>query len=126
MNGRTVVSMGRLVLTVIRGLAMGALSILSATKKINFVSEAPVLQTLPIPNGESIMNDARYLAYLSLSVASFGASAMFLLVLLNPKETSYAGLPAIYAGISFLVGIVTFFLAKRAEAQPTTVKVPSR
>ena len=72
------------------------------------------------------MNDARYLAYLSLSVASFGASIMFLLMLLNPKETSYATLPAIYAGISFLVAIVTYFLAKRAEAQPAAVKGPSR
>ena len=72
------------------------------------------------------MNDSRYLAYLSLSLASFGASIMFLLVLLNPKEPSYATLPAIYAGISFFVGIVTYFLAKRAEAQPATAKVPLR
>jgi hypothetical protein len=53
-------------------------------------------------------------------VASFGATVMFLLVLLNPKEPSYATLPAIYAGISFLVGVVTYFLAKRVEAKPPT------
>ncbi|MFZ4470946.1 MAG: hypothetical protein ACOYOZ_16910, partial [Pirellula sp.] len=89
--------------------------------KINFVSEATVLQPLPVVIGDSNMNDARYLAYLSLSVASFGATVMFLLVLINPKEPSYATLPAIYAGISFLVGVVTFYLAKRVEAKPPTL-----
>jgi len=126
MDGRIVVPTGRIVVTVMRGMATGVLCTLSPTKKINFVSEATVLQPLPVPIGESTMNDARYLAYLSLSVASFGASIMFLLMLLNPKETSYATLPAIYAGISFLVAIVTYFLAKRAEAQPAAVKGPSR
>lgn len=67
------------------------------------------------------MNDARYLAYISLSVASFGATLMFLLVLINPKEPSYETLPAIYAGISFLVGVVTYVLAKRVEAKPPTL-----
>jgi hypothetical protein len=72
------------------------------------------------------MNDARYLAYHSLSVASFCASVMFLLMFLNPKESSYATLPAIYAGISLAVGGVTYFLAKRAEAQPAKVNVQSQ
>jgi len=126
MDGRTVVPAGRLVVTVMRGLAIGLLSTLSPTKKIKTVSEANVPQPFPIFNGESTMNDARYLAYLSLSVTSFVASVMFLLVLVNPKETSYTTLPAIYAGISFLVSVVTYFLAKRAEARPSTVKAPSR
>ncbi len=123
MNGRTVIPARRLVVTVLRGLVSGVLCTLSPTKKNNSAFEATVLQTLSTLNGELTMNDARYLAYLSLSVASFAASAMFLLVLLNPKETSYATLPAIYAGISFVVGVVTYFLAKRAEARPATVKV---
>ena len=126
MDGRTVVPTRRLVVTVLSGLATGFLCTLSPTRKINFVSEANVLQPLPIPIGDSTMNDARYLAYLSLSVVSFGASVMFLLMLLNPKETSYATLPAIYAGISFVIGVVTYFLAKRAEALSDTVKAPSR
>ena len=126
MDGRTVVPASRLVVAVMRGLASGILCTLSPTKKRNVVSEATVLHPLSITVGESTMNDSRYLAYLSLSLASFGASIMFLLVLLNPKEPSYATLPAIYAGISFFVGIVTYFLAKRAEAQPATAKVPLR
>jgi hypothetical protein len=120
MDGRTRVPTGRLVATVLRGLAKAIHCTLSPTNKINSVPEATLLQPLPVVIRDSNMNDARYLAYLSLSVASFGATVMFLLVLLNPKEPSYATLPAIYAGISFLVGVVTYFLAKRVEAKPPT------
>lgn len=122
MNRRIVIPARRLFVTVLRGLVSGFLCTLSP-KKYNSAFEATVLQTLSTLNGELTMNDSRYLAYLSLSVASFAASGMFLLVLLNPKETSYATLPAIYAGISFVVGVVTYFLAKRAEARPAKVKV---
>ena len=121
MDGRTRVPTGRLVVTVLLGLAKAVQSAFSPTNKINFVSEATLLQPIPIVIGDSNMNDARYLAYISLSVASFGATVMFLLVLINPKEPSYATLPAIYAGISFLVGVVTYVLAKRVEANPPTL-----
>lgn len=121
MDGRTRVPSGRLVVTILRGLGKAIQCTLSPTNKINFVSEAPLLQPLPIVTGDSNMNDARYLAYISLSVASFGATVMFLLVLINPKEPSYETLPAIYAGVSFLVGVVTFFLAKRVESKPPTL-----
>jgi len=72
------------------------------------------------------MNDTRYLAYLSLSVTSFGASVVFLLMFLNPKESSYAALPAIYAGISLAVSGFSYLLAKHAEAQPAKVNVKSQ
>ncbi len=125
MNGRTVVPAGWLVVSVMRGMATCVRCTLSPSKE-QFFTLSNCNPTPCTLSGESIMNDARYLAYLSLSVASFGATIAFLLVLLNPKETSYATLPAIYAGISFFVGVVTYILAKRAEAQPSTVKVPSR
>ncbi len=125
MNGRTVVPAGWLVVSVMRGLATGVRCTLSPSKK-PLCSVSICNTTLCTLSGELIMNDARYLAYLSLSVASFGATIAFLLMLLNPKETSYATLPAIYAGISFFVGVATYLLAKRAEAQPSSVHVPSR
>jgi phytoene synthase len=72
---------------------------------------------------EFIMNDAKYLFYLGISLTAFMSSAAFLLVMLNPKDASYATLPIVYAVACFAVGIVTNLLAKRAE---TPVPVPVR
>jgi len=126
MDGRTVVPAGRLLVAIMHGLATGGLRTLSPTQKNNPVFESTVFQSLSTFPGESTMNDARYLAYLSLSAASFSASVMFLLMFLNPKETSYAELPAIYAGLSLAVGVIMYFLAKRAESQPAAVKTKSQ
>ena len=129
MDGRTVVPAGRLAITLMRGLAAGLICSLSSKATCSPDQKSPTIQpvstfsTLP---GESTMNDARYLAYLSLSVASFGASVMFLLMFFNPKETSYTTLPAIYVGLSLAVGVVTYFLAKRAEVQPVAVNAKSQ
>ncbi len=71
---------------------------------------------------EFSMNDAKYLFYLGISLTAFMSSAAFLLVLLNPKDDSYATLPFFYAVTCFVVGIVTNVLAKRAE---TPVPVPT-
>ncbi|MGI9474579.1 MAG: phytoene/squalene synthase family protein [Rubripirellula sp.] len=72
---------------------------------------------------EFIMNDAKYLFYLGISLTAFMSSAAFLLVMLNPKDASYATLPIVYAAACFAVGIVTNVLAKRSE---TPVPVPVR
>ena len=72
---------------------------------------------------EFIMNDAKYLFYLGISLTAFMSSAAFLLVMLNPKDASYATLPIVYAVACLAVGIVTNVLAKRAE---TPVPVPVR
>ncbi len=72
---------------------------------------------------EFIMNDAKYLFYLGISLTAFMSSAAFLLVMLNPKDASYATLPIAYAVACFAVGVVTNLLAKRAE---TPVPVPVR
>jgi hypothetical protein len=71
---------------------------------------------------ELMMNDAKYLVYLGLSLTAFMSSALFLLVMLNPKDTAYSNLPVIYAVFSFAVGIVANLLAKKAE-RPATVEV---
>ena len=72
---------------------------------------------------EFIMNDAKYLVYLGISLTAFMGSAAFLLVMLNPKDASYQTLPIVYAAACFAIGIVTNALAKRAE---TPAPVPVR
>ena len=70
------------------------------------------------------MNDAKYLFYLGISLTAFMSSAAFLLVMLNPKDASYATLPIVYAVACFAVGVVTNLLAKRAEIPvPVPVRV---
>ncbi|WP_182866616.1 hypothetical protein [Stieleria mannarensis] len=61
------------------------------------------------------MNDAKYLAWLGVSLTAFMASALFLLVLLNPKDASYSFMPLAYAIGCFLIGIATNLLARSAE-----------
>ena len=62
------------------------------------------------------MNDAKYLFYLGISLTAFMSSAVFLMVMFNPKDASYSTLPLIYAAACFVVGILTNLLAKNAEA----------
>ena len=69
------------------------------------------------------MSDARYLAYLGLSLTSFMASALFVMVSINPKDPSYSMLPMAYAIGSLAVGIVTNVLAVRAARSPISVPV---
>ena len=73
------------------------------------------------------MNDAKYLIYLGISLTSFMGSGAFLLVMLNPKDSSYATLPIVYAVACFCVGVITNLLAKRAEdSVQVAVPVPVR
>ena len=66
---------------------------------------------------EQKMSDAKYLAYLGVSLTSFMASALFVMVSLHPKDPSYAALPIIYAIVSVGIGIATNLLARRASVQ---------
>lgn len=73
------------------------------------------------------MNDAKYLAYLGISLTGFMSTALFVLVAVNPKEDSYATLPLIYAVLSLAVAILTNLLAKQHEASPAvTVQSSNR
>ena len=63
---------------------------------------------------EQKMSDAKYLAYLGVSLTSFMASALFVMVSLHPKDPSYAALPIIYAIVSIGIGIATNSLAHKA------------
>lgn len=72
--------------------------------------------------------DAPYIAYLGLSLTAFMATSLFLLVYLNPKESTYTWLPLVYAGASLAIGIVCNRLAaqnERATTLPADVNAPS-
>lgn len=58
-------------------------------------------------------NDARYVAFLGLSLTAFTATALFVLVYLNPKESTYQWLPLVYAGVSFAIGVICNRMAAR-------------
>ena len=94
-------------------------------KRLGLVSKQQSNSSHPLSfSTELIMNDAKYLFYLGISLTAFMSSAVFLLMMLNPKDASYASLPIAYAVVCLLVGIVTNVLAKRAERRvPVPVRV---
>ncbi len=63
------------------------------------------------------MNDAKYLAYLGVSLTSFMASALFVLVSINPKDPSYAALPILYAIVCVGIGIAANVMARKAAVR---------
>lgn len=78
---------------------------------------------------ESLMNrEARYIVSLGLSLTLIMATALFVLVGVNPKDSSYQALPWVYAAISALTAVVCGALAKRfqerLEGQVQTQAVP--
>ena len=68
---------------------------------------------------EQKMKDAKYLAYLGISLTAFMASALFVMVSIHPKDPSYAMLPILYAVGCVGIGIATNVLARKAAARPT-------
>lgn len=59
--------------------------------------------------------DARYIAYLGLSLTAFTATGLFLLVYVNPKESTYTWLPLVYAGVSLAIGVLCNRMAAQSE-----------
>ncbi len=72
------------------------------------------------------MNDAKYLAYLGISLTSFMASALFVMVSLHPKDPSYAALPLVYAMICVGIGTATNVLARKAAVRSEENTGPDR
>ena len=61
--------------------------------------------------------EARYIVSLGLSLTLIMATALFVLVGVNPKDSSYQALPWLYAAISALTAVVCGTLAKRFQAE---------
>lgn len=121
MQGRVVVPKTRFLTTVASAWSSGLFENFNFTsRKLFSPSNSPIHSTAE--STELIMNDAKYIFYLGISLTAFMSCAGFMLVALNPKDASYAALPIVYAGVCFAVGVVTNLLAKRAEA-PAAVPV---
>jgi hypothetical protein len=58
-------------------------------------------------------NDAKYLAYLGLSLTSIMGAALFVLVGVNPKQEEYQLMPWIYSAICVATAFVTGWAARR-------------
>ena len=71
---------------------------------------------------EQKMRDAMYLAFLGVSLTSFMGSALFMMVAMNPKDPSYAGLPIFYAIGCVGIGIVTNVLARKSALQESEAR----
>jgi hypothetical protein len=71
---------------------------------------------------EQKMRDAMYLAFLGVSLTSFMGSALFMMVAMNPKDPSYAGLPIFYAIGCVGIGIVTNVLARKIALQESEAR----
>lgn len=93
--------------------AIGAL-LSTRLPKFVFHSEKDKMMTI---SKEQKMRDAMYLAYLGVSLTSFMGSALFMMVAMNPKDPSYAGLPILYAIGCAGIGIVTNVLARKSALQ---------
>lgn len=66
---------------------------------------------------QSSLRQAKSAVYLGISLTSFMAAALFVLVYVNPKDTSYGMLPLAYAAAAVVFGIITNLLSRRYEAE---------
>lgn len=120
MHGRTIVPKSRFAFVAVCGWCSGGVESFREYLSLHRQSENNLHHQRNLTG--IIMNDSKYVFYLGISLTSFMGCALFLLVLLNPKEASYSWLPVVYAVSCLVVGIITNWLAKQAEL-PATVTV---
>jgi phytoene synthase len=65
---------------------------------------------------ETGLNQSRHAVYLGLSLTSFMAAALFVLVYINPKDASYGWLPIVYAAAAVVTGGIFNALARAQES----------
>jgi hypothetical protein len=61
-------------------------------------------------------NQAKQVAFLGLSLTSIMATALFVLVYINPKEEGYSYLPLVYAGASAIAAFLFHRLSARYDS----------
>jgi hypothetical protein len=64
------------------------------------------------------VSQAKQVAFLGLSLTAIMASALFVLVYVNPKSSEYSYLPLLYSGASLALGFVFNRLSARAASTP--------
>ena len=95
--------------------------------------EKPITQfkfftNLYLQENNLMKNETRYLFYLGISLTLVMAATLFVLVGLNPKETSYESLPWIYSIVCAFLAAVTGLLARRYNGlfELESVKINSK
>jgi len=125
MDGRAFVPLPRKMLLIVDSLLRSLTSNnLSTTPVLNISSAVSDNST---HSGTKMNKDASYLATLGVSLTAIMATAMFVLVAVNPKDAAiYSNLPWIYAIVSALVaGVSQWVLYRMTQAmQRQTVNVP--
>ena len=84
------------------------------------------IEVLPM---KPLSTDSAYLASIGLSLTLTMATALFILVGVNPKQADYSNLPWIYAAMSAVAAFATNWLARRIDAsarQPAVQQLPQR
>lgn len=66
---------------------------------------------------QSTLRQAKSAVYLGLSLTSFMAAALFVLVYVNPKDSNYGWLPLAYAAAAVVFGVITNLLSRRYESE---------
>ncbi len=122
LHGRTVLSKPRL----LRVLAATLFKSIADDLKlfsfsiINYFQENPMNE----PKIESISTvaQAKHAVYLGLSLTAIMSAALFLIVFVNPKETSYSSIPLIYSSVSLICAALFNRLAARCEIKETCMQ----
>jgi len=123
MNGRTVISKGRLASVATRALLSSIGT--NATMALRCVMDRTPFSFKEFSMSEShdsnpsarpcTANQAKQVAYLGLSLTAIMATALFFLVYINPKEEGYSYLPLVYAGTSAIAAIFFNRLSARYD-----------
>ena len=125
--GRTVVPRARFALIAARAAFASPLDIWPFAQRplvetSNKFSSPTLDPSMEIPMSSQLslhVLNARANAYLGISLTAFMATALFIMVYMNPKETTYTWLPLLYAGVSLAIAIGTHFASKHyASLQP--------
>jgi phytoene synthase len=112
-RGRTVVSKPRLAWVAIRSLTQRFL-VEPLNRKFSVVRRRSMMGNKNPQQARSV-REAKHSVYLGLSLTAIMATALFLLVFVNPKQAAYSYLPLVYAVVSASSAFVFHRLAVRCE-----------
>ena len=126
LSGRTVISKRRLAWVALRALGRSATSDIFASVRQPFYRYLSPFKDFSMTDESQAQNQlhpcsvsqAKQVAFLGLSLTAIMASALFVLVYVNPKSSEYSYLPLLYSGASLALGFVFNRLSARAASTP--------
>jgi len=127
LEGRTVISKCRLIWVATRA-SLASLStdtMMIFRSGIRRIAESCKEWTMkkPVSTPQSLqpstVSQAKQTAFLGLSLTAIMATALFVMVYMNPKSTEYSSLPLVYAGASLVASILFHRLSARCATSAT-------